>query len=362
MQVSKDRLVVQLKTLMGLSATVNSSLDAMEIRRRAVESAAVLVDAERASLLLSDPKTRDLCFETACEDGGPALSDVRLGRDQGIAGWVVENASSAIVNDVHSDPRYVPSEDETSAYVTRNMVAVPVLARGGAIGSLQAMNKRGGAFDEYDCELMEALSHHVAVAIENADLYVGIREAFYQTAEALALTLEKADPCTGEHIRRVMEFAEMIAVEMGLDDAQIEDVRLVAILHDIGKIGVPSDVLGKPDTLDHEELESMKAHSATGAEILGKVSRFNPIVAAVRSHHERFDGRGYPDGLSGDDIPLAGRIVAVADAFDAMTSERPYRQALSRERAIEELRAGGGSQFDPEITALFLGLLGQVEP
>lgn len=357
MNVSKTRLVVQLKTLVDLSSAVYTSHDPAEIRHRAVQSAAILVDAERCSLLMCHPETGDLCFETRCQGLHAGVMETRLQRAEGIAGWAVENRRAAVVNDISKDPRYVPPREKFSSYRTRNMLCVPVFVRDEVVGALQAMNKIGGDFDECDRDMLEALARHISVAMENADLYVGMREAFYQTAEALADTLEKADASTGRHIRRVMDYSVLIAAELGLSAHESEDVRLVAILHDIGKIGIPHALLLKPEGLGHDEFEVIKTHCSAGSEILGKVTRFRAVAEAVGSHHERFDGTGYPMGLAGEHIPLASRVVAVADAFDAMTSDRPYRPAMSRDEAINELRACSGSQFDPAIAEAFLGLL-----
>lgn len=357
MAVPKQRLVVQLRTLMDLSAVVNSTLDATEIEQRAVESAAKIVDAERSSLLILDPDSSDLCFEVSKGEGGPSVREVRLSKGQGIAGWVVEHRSGLIVDSVRDDPRYVPASDPESPLITRGMVCVPVFSHGRVIGALQAMNKRSGTFDSDDQELMVALAHHVAVAIENANLYQGIKEAFYQTAEVLARTIERADAYTGEHIRRVMEYCVAIGRELDLDPAEIENVRMAAVLHDIGKVGVPDAVLGKPGGLDTSEIEIIRSHSATGSDILGRAAYLHPVMAAVRSHHERVDGTGYPDGLAGDAIPLSARIIAVADSYDAMTTDRPYRGAIPLEEAIAELRSCAGTQFDPEVTAAFIRVL-----
>lgn len=353
MPVSQERLVVQLRTLMDLSAALNSTLDATQIRRKAVEAVTAIVDAERSSLLVLDPDTSDLCFEVMLEGDGTITREVRLAPGEGIAGWVVANGVSAIVPDVAADPRYRPASDSSSPLETRDMLCVPVFARGVVVGALQAMNKREGTFDDNDREIMEALGHHVGVAIENANLYRGLKEAFYQTAEALADTVEKADPYTGAHVRRVMAHALAIAGTFDLPEDEVEGIRLAAVLHDIGKVGVPETILRKAEGLDEAELETMRRHCETGSEILQRVNHLHPVMAAVRAHHERFDGTGYPDGLCGEEIPLPARIIAVADAFDAMTTDRPYRAAIAPGEAVEELRACAGSQFDPAIVDAF---------
>jgi putative nucleotidyltransferase with HDIG domain len=342
---------------MELSALINSTLDPVEIRTRAVEAAAGLLDAERGSLLLMDPETSSLCFEVAMGDTEGALKRVRLKRGQGIAGWVAEHRQSAIIHDVHDDPRFYGHPESATRFITRDMVCVPVVSRDRVIGVLQAMNKRSGHFDIEDQDLLESLAHQVAVAIDNANLYRELKEAFHETAAALADTIEKRDPYTGGHTQRVTRYSVAIAQALELPEDDVETVRLAAILHDIGKISVPDRVLNKQDALTEDEFDTMRRHTETAGEILAKVHLLTPIIPGVRGHHERLDGTGYPDGLAGDDIPLCARIIAVADAFDAMTSDRPYRAALPLDSAVDELLACAGTQFDPAATTAFITTL-----
>ncbi len=196
----------------------------------------------------------------------------------------------------------------------------------------------------------------MAIAIENAHLYEELRETFFDTAEALAETIEKRDPYTGGHTRRVMNYSYTIGKAMGLSKKELDDLRLASILHDIGKIGVRDDILMKEARLTAEENEKMTKHSTYGAEILAHIRQLKDIIPGVRGHHERIDGKGYPDNLRSSDIPLIARIIAVADTFDAMTSDRPYRKAHSPDAALRELIKCSGKQFDAEIVVVFTGL------
>lgn len=219
---------------------------------------------------------------------------------------------------------------------------------------LEAINKNEGLFDETDKEGLCALANQVAVAVENANLYQQLKETFHETAQALAETIEKRDPYTGGHTQRVMRYSVSIGELMGLSGKELEDLKLAAILHDIGKIGVRDDVLLKQARLEEDEVKKMNQHTEYGAEILRHVSRLKDIVPGVRSHHEKYDGSGYPDKLKGDDIPLIARIIAVADTFDAMTTDRPYRKGLSPETAFEELHKQVWKQFDGKAVELFM--------
>jgi putative nucleotidyltransferase with HDIG domain len=345
----------QLKILSELSVLVNSTLDAREIRKRAIEAATTLAEAETGSLLLIDRETGALFFEVVLGETGETLRAIRLDRGQGIAGWVAETGEPLIVNDAGSDPRFFRGADEKSSFTTKNIVCVPLETKGKLIGVLQAINKKEGGFDEEDREVLSALANQVAIAVENANLYQELKEAFYGTAHALAETIEKRDPYTGGHTQRVMEYSLIIGKMMGLPAEETERLKLAAILHDIGKIGVRDNILLKNGKLDTDEVQSMNRHAEYGAEILRHVKQLNHVIPGVRAHHERYDGRGYPDGLKGRKIPLIARIIAVADTFDAMTTDRPYRKALSVSEAIGELKKNSGVQFDGEIVETFVG-------
>lgn len=183
-----------------------------------------------------------------------------------------------------------------------------------------------------------------------SDLGRQTREALY----ALARMLDERDEYTSRHSELVAENASLIAREMGLGPEQVEVITLAAAMHDIGKIGMRNDILFKPDTLTHEERHKAERHAAIGGELLEKFPLFEEGAIYVRHHHERWDGKGYPDGLSGENIPLGARILAVADSYQAMVEQRPYRAPLSPAAALEQLREGAGTQFDPHVVSAFL--------
>lgn len=333
-----ERKIRQFKTLIELSSLVNSTLDTREIRKRAIEAATSLVNAESGSLLLVDQETGELFFEVALGEKGKRLKEIRLEKGQGIAGCVAETGEPVIADDVQSDPRFFKGADEKSSFRTKNMICVPVMTKNKIVGVLEAINKRDGMFDEEDKEGLMALANQVAVAIENANLYQELKDGFYDTAQALAETIEQKDPYTGGHTRRVMNYSLAIGRIMGLSEEAMENLRLAAILHDVGKIGVRDNILLKNGALDKDEAIKMQKHSEFGSKILGNVKKLKEVIPGVRGHHEKYDGSGYPDKLKGTEIPRIARIIAVADTFDAMTTDRPYRKALSMDTAIGELK------------------------
>jgi GAF domain-containing protein/HD superfamily phosphohydrolase YqeK len=352
-----EEKVRHLSTLMGLSTLLNSSLRKEEVRTRAIEAITRLMDAEAGSLLLVDEKTDELYFEVALGDvdNQKKIKEIRLKIGEGIAGWVAREARPVIINDVQNDPRFFKGADKKTSFVTRNMVCVPVMTKGKVIGVLQAINKSGGRdFTMSGLDAFGTLSHQVAIAIENSRLYDKLRQTFMDTAKALAEAIEKRDPYTGGHTRRVHRYSTIIARYLGLSAEEIERLELAAVLHDIGKIGVSDNILGKQAALDDDEFKVMKTHPDVGADIMRHVPALHDVMPGIKDHHERLDGRGYPSRLSGDDIPLMARIISVADSFDAMTTNRPYRKGLTVDYAISELLRCSGSQFDPGVVDAFI--------
>jgi len=339
---------------MEVAALINSSLDPWEIKRLAVETATSCVGADAASMLLLDPETDELYFEVATGEKTARLKEIRLKPGQGIAGWIARKGGAEIIDDVLKDKRFNPDVDLITGYETRNMIVVALASKERMVGVLQAVNKKEGHFTDDDLDMLETLAHQVGTAIENALLYQEQRDTFLGITMAFAEALEKRDNYTGGHTRRVCEYSMAIARHMKLPEKQLEELHLSAILHDIGKIGVPDRVLQKPGKLEPDESAEMNRHPVLGSEILEHVKSLRAMIGGVRNHHEKFDGSGYPDQKKGEEIPLIGRIIAVADAFDAMTSTRPYRTALTHETALNELVTFSGRQFDPGVVDAFI--------
>ena len=214
-------------------------------------------------------------------------------------------------------------------------------------------------FTEDDLHLADALAAHVSAAIESAQLLRRQKDQFLRTVSVLAQAVELRDDYTGNHTQRVTRYATMLGEKLELTEDQLELIKIGGPLHDIGKIGIDDAILRKPGRLTGEEYAIMQTHTTKGAEILSSIPEMEPIIPIVRSHHERWDGTGYPDRLRGEDIPLLARIVAVADAFDAMTSNRPYHENKKGKPpswAFAEVERQLGRQFDPVIGATFIGI------
>lgn len=234
-----------------------------------------------------------------------------------------------------------------------SLVSVPLRMQARLLGWIAVASfTKQKRFNEGHRKLLSIVGSRAAAAIENARLYEDLRATFRQTIEGLARAIDKMDRYTAGHSERVAMYATYLAARLGLSAEDIEVVRQSALMHDIGKIGCVMN-LNKPGKLTQEEYEIFKRHPAYGKDILDPIRFLHPLIPGVHLHHERWDGRGYPLGLKGNGVPLMARIIAVADTYDAMTSDRAYRRALPHEVAIGEIERCSGTQFDPEVTRSF---------
>jgi diguanylate cyclase (GGDEF)-like protein/putative nucleotidyltransferase with HDIG domain len=236
-------------------------------------------------------------------------------------------------------------------------VHVPLKSRGRLVGVLSSQAYRAGAFDDEDIAILQSLGNLVATAFENAEHLAQMRELYLASVKALAAAVDARDPYTRSHSARVAALARTIADEMRMSSDQLRRVQLGALLHDIGKIGVPDAILNKPGPLTADEWVLMRTHPAVGGSILAAVEPLRDLVPIVKAHHERFDGAGYPDKLAGDSVPLEAYVVAAADAFEVIVSRRAYKQAQSVEFACAELVRCRGTQFHPDVVDAFLRVI-----
>ncbi len=284
-------------------------------------------------------------------DGGDGRS-ISLNMKLGIAGLTAVTGRSMNIIEAWDDPRFDRSVDQRTGYRTRSLLCVPLLgATGEPLGVVQAMNKAAG-FSADDMVTLEAVSAIVAVAVENAMLFADQERQFHSMLDALAASIDAKDSLTSGHSRYVADYALAIGRELGFSDEELDQLRVAAILHDYGKIGVDDRVLKKDGKLDSEEFDHMKLHAELTEDILGRIHftrkyRKVPLIAAA--HHECVDGSGYPRGLSAQEIPFMAKILSVADVFEALTSDRHYRKKMTQAEALAVLDAGAGTRFDPNV-------------
>jgi diguanylate cyclase (GGDEF)-like protein/putative nucleotidyltransferase with HDIG domain len=276
----------------------------------------------------------------------PSVDVLGLPLDDGIAGRVARTGEPAVVHDTQSDPHYLPT-DATDHSGSELAVAIRV---GGEVwGVLNLEQLKTHAFDSDDVVFADLVAAHVGAALDRTRLAGELESTFMTTLAALSDALEHKDAYTAAHAREVEDLSERVGARLGLTGEDLRTVRYAALLHDIGKIGIPSEILSKPSKLTDEEFEQIKQHTVIGARMLERIPFFEHVHPLVRSAHERWDGRGYPDGLAASEIPLGARIICACDAFHAMTSDRPYRSAMPVTDAIAELNREAGRQFDPAV-------------
>lgn len=343
-----DRLA--LEALLASSREMMAFQDLPALLDRVLDRLAVIVKPDRAAILLVDGVTGTVSPRAVRPAG--AYSSV----SEFASSTVVHEALAArdvfIVHDIRMDPRLQQAASVLLAGV-RSVICVPLLGRTGPIGALYADKLGVEQFAPELAEYAAAFAGHAAAALETAQLYDDRERHFRATLEAFAKAIDARDRYTAGHSERVTAYSLVLARQSGKYTDEFETIRRAGMLHDIGKVGVPDAVLLKEGTLDPRERALIEAHVTIGFAMLQPLPFLGASLPAVRGHHERWDGAGYPDRLSGTDIHPHARLMAVADSYDAMTSARPYRAALSSEEAARRLRVDCGKQFDPEMIELF---------
>lgn len=283
----------------------------------------------------------------ACEKKRAHLLGRRRRMGQGIAGAVARSGQPLLVDDIGDNSRF--SEHKQWGYSTSSLVCVPLNYNNDILGVICATDKRSGeSFGQDDLAVLTTLASQLAPAIENARLYAELQESAFSTVKALVAGLEAKDPYLSGHALRVTRYSTAIGKALGISGEDLTTLKRAAQLHDVGKLGVSDVILSKPDSLTPSEYEIVKKHPTVGAQIVAPLGFLSDVRPVIRDHHERPDGRGYPAGLTGEEIHPLARIISVADAFDAMTSPRPYRPAKSVGKARAEILSLAGMQFDEQ--------------
>ena len=331
-----------------LSAKLGTHPTPGPVYQNVVEQIRRVISCDHVAILLRDEQG-GLSTVYATDRSGSPLPPFRLGPDEGISGEVVKTGSAMIVCRTNRDPRFV-----APPYPVTAQMSVPLMTSGKVLGVINLSDReRDVEFSTNELKLLETIARQAAIALENARLFADIRSLFLSAIKSLASAIDAKDPYTHGHSLRVAYYSAVIAEALTLSSEQREEVYLAAVLHDVGKIAVPESILLKPGSLTEPEWDEMRQHPLHSAQILSQVKQFEMLSRIVRHEHERFDGTGYPDGLHAEDIPLASRIIAIADAYDAMTTSRSYRQGMAPEQAIHLLAKAAGTQFDPKIFAQF---------
>jgi HD-GYP domain-containing protein (c-di-GMP phosphodiesterase class II) len=348
-----DRTVFELSILHEIGKTINSTLEINKIVSIILEMARQTVNANRATLVLYHPETREIKLQLTYSSHEAEHSKELNLTDRRAIQWVTLNKQPLFLEDVQKSAlfqQYLGNTEKLGSLMT-----VPFKRKNQILGAI-VLSTQGNQnrFAAEDLFFITTLANQAAIAIENAQLYEEQQDYFTDTIRALIAAVEAKDTYTYGHSSRVTRYSLMIADKMEIDPLEKRHLEYLALLHDVGKIGIDEKILRKNSKLNQEEWDIIRNHSTIGSSIIKPIKFLPTGEKVIRHHHEKFNGGGYPDGLKGEAIPLFSRIIAVADSFDAMTSLRPYRETMVADEAIQELRRCSGEQFDPALVDLFI--------
>ncbi|MBK26329.1 MAG: hypothetical protein CME70_20180 [Halobacteriovorax sp.] len=344
--------ILRYEGLIELGQLTTLNQDFKTIKKKAVNVLKTLLESEHVIIHIKDPKKNEMYYIPfgAAKEIGNCRSQID---ETNFVGSCAHHMAILHIDDVKYDIRSGRMTSYIKDLEPKNMLLSPLVSKGEILGVVQAINSTNGNFDEEDYHFVDAVSNQLTNVLENTLLIEKLHNQFLQVISALADAIGKKDSYTGGHTKRVAHFAECIGREMDLTTTDMRDLKMAAVLHDIGKIGIEDKILKKESALNDEEFKIMKEHPRLGYEILGHIESLHRVVDGMRFHHERPDGKGYPFGLKGDEIPTIAMIISVADTFDAMISTRPYRKGLPPMVAYDEIIKYRGSQFSEDVVDAF---------
>lgn len=351
----------QTKTIFAIYKFANqlNSMNSLEdVVNSVVNFVADFMFSKRVSIMLLDEKGEYLTVKGHIGLDEEIIRNTRIRRGEAIAGQVLETGKAKIVEDVGSIKAESDRYSEYRSFISFPLMQVPLRATNQSLGIINVTNRFGDQpYTNEDLENLDFIADTASVAINNQLKSVELEKSYFMTMKALATAVEEKDRYTRGHSERVKTYAVELAKRLGVSSETISIIENACVLHDIGKIGIPDFIIHKDRDLTEEEYRQIKEHPAKGERIIRVIPFLEPARSIIRHHHERFDGTGYPDEIKGKEIEPGARIVAIADAYDAMTTERPYRGPLPRDHAIAVLKEQKGKQFDPELVDIFVRYL-----
>jgi HD-GYP domain-containing protein (c-di-GMP phosphodiesterase class II) len=343
-----------LRVIFGYTAKIANEKNIDNVLKYMADMGREMVVADRCTLWLLDKQRGQLWTKVAHN-----LDEIRVPANAGFVGHTVQTGEALLIEDAYEDERFNQEVDRLSGYRTKSILCTPIMDNEGRIiGAFQAVNKMtaGGVFLQKDLESLTLAAYYVGRAIESAMLYHEIEETQKEIIFCMGEIGESRSKETGFHVKRVAEYSKLIALRYGLCEEDAEMLKVISPMHDIGKVAIPDSILKKPGKLTDEEFEIMKTHTTIGYELLKNSKRKllqNAAIVAIQ-HHEKWNGKGYPYGLKGEDIHIFGRITAVADVFDALGSDRCYKKAWELDRIIKLFQEERGQHFDPKLVDILL--------
>lgn len=339
-----------------LSESIPFSTDLKELTDEIVKITSKILNANICALLLLDKSTDMLSVFSSIGIDENFARQIHIKNGEEISGLAAKFNETKIINNFEKDIKLYRLKFDIC--YKNSLVSFPISFKNTALGVLNISGKNDNApFSSTEIAIIKIISLETAIALQNFRLFKKLQKGYLDTIIALANAIDAKDPYTYRHSTNVTKYAVRIAREIRLTSHIIDNIRYAGLLHDIGKIGIKDSILSKPAKLSEEEYAIIQTHSAKGEEIIKSLPFLEEVAKIVRHHHERFDGKGYPDRIKGENIKVEARIMGISDSFDAMITKRPYRDPLSLEQAKEELIKNKGGQFDPYIVDTFLKIL-----
>ncbi|WP_217671568.1 HD-GYP domain-containing protein [Marinitoga sp. 1138] len=309
-----------------------------------------LLNSDGAAILLYNEEKDVLNFYVTSGGASGKIETIDVPIDDSIAGECFLKKETIIINDTTKSKKHFKKTDEKSKYHTRNLIATPLFFENEVIGVLEAVNKKKGKYTDQDKEIMEIFSSLISNKLKNSKVYDDLSSTIKGLIQAVATAIDLRDNYTHTHSKNVSVLAVEIAKKLGYNDSFIEELEIAGLLHDVGKIGIPDNILNKPSKLTDEEYEIIKSHTIIGANLLSDIDFLSKnIPLGALEHHEKNDGSGYPTGKKGNEISLFGKILAVVDIYDALTAKRIYKEPWPKEKVLKILEKDCPKKFDCEI-------------
>lgn len=352
-----EHAIERLSTIYKIGLAINSTMDIDRLFNLIVRSTTSTLNAQIGHIILCDKEQQTLNVTNLIGNGKliAAQKSVRM-KDTGVSTWVINNRQPLLIADIDMTPEF--DRFSELGYERKTLICAPLMVMDEIIGTISVVNKSDNSqFYSYELEMLTTIAAQAAIAIKNATLYDEQQQTYLNTIQALVTAIEASDSYTKGHSERVTRYSVEIGRRFNLSSDRLQILERAAILHDIGKIGIDLSLLHKEGKLSAHDINELQLHPVIGMKILEPIGFLKDVRTCIGQHHERYDGMGYPNRIKHADQLLESRIIGVADAFDAMTSDRPYRKALTLDIAISELSENSGTQFDPAVVEIFTAIL-----
>jgi putative nucleotidyltransferase with HDIG domain len=353
-----EKAVAKLSTLHKVGLAINSTMEMNRLFDLIVKITTETLHAQIGYIILTDREKRVLKVTTLHGHDvtiSPEGTELPM-RPSNVSTWVIRNRKPLLITDINENPEF--DRFSTLGYERKTLICAPLMTKDEIIGTITVVNKRDNSvYSKEELELLNTIAAQASIAINNAKLYDEQQKIYMNTVHALVSAIEASDSYTRGHSERVTRYSMELARKLNLTPDRLKVIERAAILHDIGKIGIDMNLLHKTEELTPADVFDLQQHPVIGMNILLPIEFLHDVRICIGQHHERYDGKGYPYNVTADKLLLESRILAIADAFDAMTSDRPYRKALPPRKAMQELIDNAGTQFDPELVPHFIELL-----